>query len=180
MRRVGTSANRPRVLGGQTGVTRLATAKGQWQIMKRWRWPSITVVLLSLFAAFSRSSGAAFDLTAEQSFMSRAEVRQQGAVTVRAAVLTDDESARYFGASLADQGHSGRLAKRGQRQRFAAALSTDCHRPKLLLGPRSRTVTSRLVARQNQCIDCSGSSASPDAGCDPAKANRCRLRLHAP
>ena len=36
--------------------------------------------------------------------MSRAEVRQQGAVTVRAAVLTDDESERYFGASLADQG----------------------------------------------------------------------------
>ncbi|MGA7386757.1 MAG: hypothetical protein WBW99_02355, partial [Pseudolabrys sp.] len=41
---------------------------------------------------------------AEQSFISRAEVRQQGAVTVRAAVLTDDESERYFGASLADQG----------------------------------------------------------------------------
>ena len=36
--------------------------------------------------------------------MSRAEVRQQGAVTVRAAVLTDDESQRYFGASLADHG----------------------------------------------------------------------------
>ena len=36
--------------------------------------------------------------------MSRAEVRQQGAVTVRAAVLTDDESERYFGASLADHG----------------------------------------------------------------------------
>jgi hypothetical protein len=36
--------------------------------------------------------------------MSRAEVRQQGAVTVRVAVLTDDESEHYFGASLADQG----------------------------------------------------------------------------
>lgn len=36
--------------------------------------------------------------------MSRAEVHQQGAVTVRAAVLTDDESQRYFGASLANQG----------------------------------------------------------------------------
>ena len=36
--------------------------------------------------------------------MSRAELRQQGAVTVRAAVLTDDESKRYFGASLADHG----------------------------------------------------------------------------
>ena len=36
--------------------------------------------------------------------MSRAETRQQGPVTVRAAVLTDDESQRYFGASLADNG----------------------------------------------------------------------------
>ena len=36
--------------------------------------------------------------------MSRAEARHQGAVTVRAAVLTDDESQRYFGASQADHG----------------------------------------------------------------------------
>lgn len=36
--------------------------------------------------------------------MSRAELRRQGAVTVRAAVLTDNESQRYFGASLADHG----------------------------------------------------------------------------
>src|SRR6476661_10310705 len=72
--------------------------------MKKWRGPVITVVLLSLFAAFSRSSDAGPDLTAEQPFMSRTEVRQQGAVSVRAAVLTDDESQRYFGASLADHG----------------------------------------------------------------------------
>ena len=71
---------------------------------KRWCWPSSAVVLLSLLAVFSRSSGAGPDLPAEQPFVSRAEVRQQGAVTVRAAVLTDDESERYFGASLADQG----------------------------------------------------------------------------
>src|SRR6476469_3149660 len=73
-----------------------------WRIMKRWRRLSSAVVLL--LAVFSRASGAGPDLTAEQPFMSRAEVRQQGAVTVRAAVLTDDESERYFGASLADQG----------------------------------------------------------------------------
>ena len=74
--------------------------------MKRWCWPSITVVLLSLLAVFSRSNGAGAgpDVTAERPFMSRAEVRQQGAVTVRAAVLTDNESERYFGASLADHG----------------------------------------------------------------------------
>ena len=70
--------------------------------MKRRRWLFSAVVLLSLLAVFSRSSGA--DLTAGQPFMSRADVRQQGAVTVRAAVLTDDESELYFGASLADHG----------------------------------------------------------------------------
>ena len=72
--------------------------------MKRWRWLSLAVSLLSLLAAFSRPSGAGPDLAVEQPFVSRAEVRQQGAVTVRAAVLTDDESERYFGASLADHG----------------------------------------------------------------------------
>ena len=59
-------------------------------IMKKWRRPFIIMVLLSLFAAYSRSSDAGTDLTTEQPFKSRAEVRQQGAVTVRAAVLTDD------------------------------------------------------------------------------------------
>ena len=75
-----------------------------WHIMKRWRRLSSAVVLLLLLAVFSRSSGAGPDLTAQQPFVTRAEVRQQGAVTVRAAVLSDDESERYFGASLADQG----------------------------------------------------------------------------
>src|SRR4029077_6203955 len=72
--------------------------------MKRWRGPFIIVVLLSLFAAFSRSNNAGPDQTTEQPFKSRTEVRQQGAVTIRAALLTDDESERYFGASLADHG----------------------------------------------------------------------------
>jgi hypothetical protein len=54
------------------------------------------VALLLLFAAFNRSSGA--DQT-EQPFKSRTDIRQQAEVTVRAAVLTDDESERYFGAS---------------------------------------------------------------------------------
>ena len=70
--------------------------------MKKWRGPFIIVVLLSLFATFSSDAGP--NLTAEQSFMSRSEFRQQGPVTVRAALLTDDESEQYFGASLADQG----------------------------------------------------------------------------
>jgi hypothetical protein len=74
------------------------------KIMKNWRGPFIIVVLLSLLAAPNRSNGAGPDRTAVQPFQSRAEVRQQGAVTVRAAVLTDDESERYFGASLAERG----------------------------------------------------------------------------
>jgi hypothetical protein len=76
------------------------------QTMKGWRWPLIAIALLSFVAAFSWSSGAgaAPDLAAEQAFVSRAEVSEQGTVTVRAAALTDDESERYFGASLADQG----------------------------------------------------------------------------
>jgi len=72
--------------------------------MKKWRGPFIIVVLLSLFAGFSRSSSGGPEPTPEQPFKSRAEVRQQGAVTVRAAVLTDDEGEQYFGASLADHG----------------------------------------------------------------------------
>lgn len=71
--------------------------------MKTSRWPFIAVVLLLLLAAFGRSGGADPD-PIKPAFKSRTEVRQQGAVTVRAAVLTDDESERYFGASLANQG----------------------------------------------------------------------------
>jgi hypothetical protein len=72
--------------------------------MKKWLGPFIIVALISLFAVFSRSSDVGPDPTTEQPFKSRAEVRQQGAVIVRAAVLTDDESEKYFGASLADHG----------------------------------------------------------------------------
>ena len=72
--------------------------------MNRWYGPFIAVVLLLLFGAFSWSSGTGLDLAPEQPFKSRAEVRQQSTVTVRAAVLTDDESDRFFNASLADHG----------------------------------------------------------------------------
>src|SRR4029079_15642861 len=69
-----------------------------------WRGPLIIVALILLFATFSRSSDVDRNPTTEQPFKSRAEVRQQGAVIVRATVLTDDESEQYFGASLADHG----------------------------------------------------------------------------
>ncbi len=73
--------------------------------MKKWRTPFTTVVvLISLYAALGRPSGAGADSTTEQAFKSRTEVRQQGAVTVHAAVLTDNESEQYFGAPLADHG----------------------------------------------------------------------------
>ena len=60
--------------------------------MKRWRWLALALLLLSLLAALNRPSGGGPDLAVEQALMSRAAVSQQGAVTVRAAVLTDDES----------------------------------------------------------------------------------------
>src|ERR1700738_867423 len=77
-----------------------------WQAIERWRWRAVALVgaLLLAIAGVSWFGVTTPDRTTEQSFMSRAEVRQRGAVTVRAAVLTDDESQRYFGASLADHG----------------------------------------------------------------------------
>jgi hypothetical protein len=77
-----------------------------WQTIKRWRWQALAfaaamLLAISVLGSFSATTP---DRTAEQSFMPRAEVRQLGPVTVRAAVLTDDESQRYFGASLADHG----------------------------------------------------------------------------
>ena len=77
-----------------------------WQAIKRWRWQALAlaVAMLLAIAVFGWFGVTTPDRTAEQSFMSRAEARHQGAVTVRAAVLTDDESQRYFGASLADHG----------------------------------------------------------------------------
>ena len=68
--------------------------------------------MLLAIAVFSWFGVTIPDRTVEQSFMSRAEVRQRDAVTVRAAVLTDDESQRYFGASLADHGIEVDLAGR--------------------------------------------------------------------
>src|SRR6204780_366584 len=76
------------------------------QAMERWRWRAVAlaVAMLLAIALFSWFGVTPPDRTAEQSFISRAEARHHGAVTLRAAVLTDDESQRYFGASLADHG----------------------------------------------------------------------------
>ena len=74
-----------------------------WKLAARWWWlgsAAAVIVVLALAAP----SGLGPDRTVEREFMSRAAVRQQGPVTVRASVLTDEESQRYFGASLADHG----------------------------------------------------------------------------
>ena len=67
---------------------------------------TLVAVLLFSLVGLKRSADAVAgpDAAANQAFVSRAEVRQQGPVTVRAATLTDDESEHYFGASLADHG----------------------------------------------------------------------------
>jgi hypothetical protein len=65
----------------------------------------VAALLLSLAGSnLAKEARAVADSAADQPFISRAEVRQQGLVTVRAATLTDDESKHYFGASLADHG----------------------------------------------------------------------------
>jgi hypothetical protein len=48
--------------------------------------------------------GSQPDPSGQDAFVSRAAMQQQGKVTVRAAVLSDDESSRYFGVALADKG----------------------------------------------------------------------------
>lgn len=76
----------------------------KWWAIKQWRWYALALALLLGLAVLGWPRDSSPDRSAQQSFMSRAEVRRQGSVSVRAAVLTDDESQRYFGASLADQG----------------------------------------------------------------------------
>ena len=74
--------------------------------LKRSRWPSFVAASFLTLVAFAQCGcdRAVPDSSGEKAFASRAESRLQGDVTVHAAVLTDDESRRYFGASLADEG----------------------------------------------------------------------------
>lgn len=75
-------------------------------LIQPWGWwgLGLALALISVIAVLGSGSITIPDRTVENSFMHRAEVRQQGTVTVRASVLTDDESQRYFGSSLADRG----------------------------------------------------------------------------
>ena len=65
------------------------------------RWfPIVSVVVL----ACSGCTKTPPDPSGRDAFESRASAQQQGQVTVRAAVLGDEESSRFFGVSLADEG----------------------------------------------------------------------------
>jgi len=64
----------------------------------------IAICALPLALTMFGCSAAQPDPSSKDHFVSRAVAQQQGQVTVRLAVLSDDESQRYFGAGLADEG----------------------------------------------------------------------------
>jgi hypothetical protein len=148
--------------------------------MKNRRGPFIAVVLLSLFAAFGRSSDAGPDPTAEQPFMSRAEVRQQGAVTVRAAVLSDDESERYFGSSLADHGIQVvwlSVDNASDLQVRFLPIITD---PNYFSAPEVERLLRVWWRGSTNSSIAAVMARAPMPDVIPAKANRCGVLLHAP
>jgi hypothetical protein len=61
-------------------------------------------IFVAILVAVSGCSKPPPDPAGRDIFEARAVTRQQGQVTVRAAVLSDDESERYFGVPLADKG----------------------------------------------------------------------------
>ena len=119
--------------------------------MKRWHWLSLALLLPLLLAALNRPSGVGPDRAVEQGLMSRAAVSQQGAVTVRAAVLTDDESERYFGASLADHGIQAVWLSVDNASDLLLRFLPIVTDPNYFSARGSRTATSRLVVGQCQC-----------------------------
>ena len=67
------------------------------------RWLT-AICALSLLLVLFNCSKAPPDPSGKDQFVSRAVRQQQGPVSVRTSVLSDDESQSYFGAGLADQG----------------------------------------------------------------------------
>jgi LssY-like putative type I secretion system component LssY len=65
----------------------------------RFAFPALIFLL-----TVSHATGTPADPSAKDVFASRSVTQQQGPITVRAVVLTDDESQRHFGAALADEG----------------------------------------------------------------------------
>ena len=70
----------------------------------RFAWFLGTICLFLLFFTLTDRVRIPTNLPDTASFVSRAVTQQQGLVTVRAAVLTDEESQRYLGIALADEG----------------------------------------------------------------------------
>jgi len=67
--------------------------------------PTLAVIcLLPLLLLLVGCNRTPPDQSVEDLIVSRSAAQQQGPVTVRAAVMTDDESERYFGIALADEG----------------------------------------------------------------------------
>jgi len=71
--------------------------------VRRSRFLIVLCVVSVLWALFGCSKSPP-DPSGKDLFVSRAVTQRQGPVTLRAAVLSDDESQRYFGAALADEG----------------------------------------------------------------------------
>ena len=120
--------------------------------------------------------GAAFTVRS-MLFKSRTEVRQQGAVTVRAAVLTDDESERYFGASLADRGIQVIWLSVENASDLPLRFLPIVTDPNYFSAPEVERLLRVWWPRWYRCIDCIDSNPSLGAGCDSAKAIRFGLRL---
>ena len=64
----------------------------------------VIFLMLPFISMLFGCSRAPPDPSGKELFVARAMTQRQGAVTVSAAVLSDDESRRYFGAELADEG----------------------------------------------------------------------------
>jgi len=69
-----------------------------------YRCNPIIIWTFSVCLALCGCSASKPDPSVQDAFVSRAVTQQQGMITVRAAVLSDDESTRYFGVALADKG----------------------------------------------------------------------------
>ena len=83
--------------------------------------------------------------------MSRAAVSSRAHVTIRAAVLTDDESKRYFGTSLADYGVQAVWLSVNNASDLLLRFLPIVTDPNYFTARGSRTATSRLVVGQCQC-----------------------------
>ena len=149
--------------------------------LKRSRWPSFVAASFLTLVAFAQCGcdRAVPDSSGEKAFASRAESRLQGDVTVHAAVLTDDESRRYFGASLADEGIQAiwlSVENGGDSRLRFLPIITD---PSYFSPPEVEQLLHSWWRRRIQCGDRGEFGARRHAGSYSARANGRWVRLHA-